>query len=84
MRPVRWQELKAIAEQEGFSFSRQRGDHYVMTKPGAARPVVIPCESALGELIVLNTAKNIGITNSEIRKRLGLGGGKGKGRRKSK
>ena len=30
------------AESAGWSFDRQRGDHYVMTKPGEPRPIVIP------------------------------------------
>ena len=30
------------SEKAGWSFDRQRGDHYVMAKPGEPRPIVIP------------------------------------------
>jgi predicted RNA binding protein YcfA (HicA-like mRNA interferase family) len=33
--------LIRVFEGEGFVISRQKGDHIVMTKPGALRPVVI-------------------------------------------
>ena len=42
MRPVDWKELKALCESEGCVFDRQKGDHYIMTKAGLARPIVIP------------------------------------------
>ncbi len=39
--PVDYRKLIQVFELDGFSVSRQRGDHIVMTKPGVLRPVVI-------------------------------------------
>ncbi|MGI9073335.1 MAG: type II toxin-antitoxin system HicA family toxin [Bryobacteraceae bacterium] len=49
MRPVDWTELVQICQEHGCSFDRQKGDHYVMTKPGLSRPVVIPRKHDLCE-----------------------------------
>ena len=39
--PIDYQTLIRVFELEGFTLSRQRGDHIVMTKSGVLRPVVI-------------------------------------------
>ncbi len=39
--PIHYEILIRIFEKEGFSISRTKGDHIVMTKPGVMRPVVI-------------------------------------------
>jgi predicted RNA binding protein YcfA (HicA-like mRNA interferase family) len=39
--PVDYRDLIRVFELDGFTVSRQRGDHIVMTKPGVPRPVVI-------------------------------------------
>jgi len=39
--PVDYRTLIRVFELDGFTVSRQRGDHIVMTKPGVLRPVVI-------------------------------------------
>ncbi len=70
MRVVNWKELVTVCEAEGCVLSRQKGDHYIMTKPGMARPVVIPKKRDLKELIVLNIAKTLGLTKKEMLKRL--------------
>lgn len=47
-------------------YHRTRGDHYIMTKPGVARPVVIPMKKDLKENIVLSVARTMGITKQQI------------------
>jgi predicted RNA binding protein YcfA (HicA-like mRNA interferase family) len=45
--PISYQVLVKVFEAEGFTISRYRGDHLILTKPGVSRPVVIktsPCE----------------------------------------
>ena len=64
MRPLKWKELKAICEAEGYAFVRQRGDHYIMTKKGARRPVVFPKKNQLKEDIVLTVAKSMGLPSA--------------------
>jgi predicted RNA binding protein YcfA (HicA-like mRNA interferase family) len=39
--PIHYSKLIQIFELEGFKVKRQKGDHIIMTKPGAKRPVVI-------------------------------------------
>jgi predicted RNA binding protein YcfA (HicA-like mRNA interferase family) len=39
--PVLYQKLVKVFELDGFTLSRQKGDHLVMTKAGVKRPVVI-------------------------------------------
>ncbi len=39
--PIHYEILIRIFEKEGFTISRTKGDHIVMTKPGIMRPVVI-------------------------------------------
>ena len=39
--PVDYRTLIRVFELDGFTISRQKGDHIVMTKAGIARPVVI-------------------------------------------
>ena len=41
-RPVSYKWLVKVFEREGFSLSRQHGDHRIYTKPGIKRPLVIP------------------------------------------
>ncbi|OQY27666.1 MAG: hypothetical protein B6I38_09865 [Anaerolineaceae bacterium 4572_5.1] len=38
---IYYRTLIRIFEQEGFTAKRQKGDHIIMTKPGAHCPVVI-------------------------------------------
>ena len=38
MRAVKWKELVKLCKGEGCAFDRQKGDHYIMTKPGSDRP----------------------------------------------
>ena len=73
MRPVDWKELRAICESVGCVHDRTKGDHYIMTRPTMARPVVIPMKKDLREDIVLNIARTIGLTRKEIERRLSPG-----------
>ena len=42
IRPVHYQVLVRLFEQDGFRFCRQEGDHQIYTKSGVLRPLVIP------------------------------------------
>ena len=70
LRAVKWQELVKLCEGEGCQLDRQSGDHYIMTKPGLKRPIVIPKKSNLKEDIVLNIGKTLGLDRRELLKRL--------------
>jgi predicted RNA binding protein YcfA (HicA-like mRNA interferase family) len=42
IKPVSYESLVKVFEQNGFTFDRQRGDLRIYTKPDIKRPVVIP------------------------------------------
>ena len=66
MRPIDWAELKALCEFHGCVHSRTKGDHYIMVKPGMARPVVFPMKKDLREDIVLGVGRTLGISRKQI------------------
>lgn len=66
MRPFRWTELRNLGEYRGFEYNRHRGSHYVMTKNGVPRPVVIPMRKQLKEDIVLSVARTMGYTRKDL------------------
>lgn len=70
MRPFDWKEIVKFCENEGCSFDRQEGDHYIMTKKGLARPIVIPTKKDLREDIVFGLGRTLGLTSKEVRERL--------------
>ena len=39
--PIRYSLLIKVFELDGFTVKRTKGDHIIMTKPGAKRPLVI-------------------------------------------
>lgn len=70
MRPIDWKELRDVCESVGCVFDRQKGDHYIMTKPGLARPIVIPRKKDLTENIVLSVGRTLGLSASEMKNHL--------------
>lgn len=70
MRPVDWKELVRLCEAEGCQLDRERGDYYIMTKPGLARPVVIPKKKDLTEDISLSIGRTLGLSKKELEQKL--------------
>jgi predicted RNA binding protein YcfA (HicA-like mRNA interferase family) len=52
IRPVHFQSLIRVFEQDGFRFDRQAGDHLIYVKVGVRRPLVIPMYRAVPVFIV--------------------------------
>ena len=73
VRPLKWTKLRDLCQAEGWVFDRQKGDHYIMTKPGTPRPVVIPRKKGLKEDVVLSVARTIGLSRAELLERLNRG-----------
>jgi predicted RNA binding protein YcfA (HicA-like mRNA interferase family) len=67
---VSWQELRDVCKLGGFVEARVKGDHLVMTKPGAVRPVVIKMDKDLGEDIVRSNMRTAGLTRKEFEQHL--------------
>lgn len=70
MKRVKWQELRDIFKLAGWIEDRTKGDHLVMTKPGAARPVVIKMDRDLGEDIIRSNMRTAGMERSEFERHL--------------
>jgi len=47
LRPVYFQRLVRVFEQDGFRYDRQEGDHLIYVKAGVRRPLVIPMYHAV-------------------------------------
>lgn len=57
--------LKKIFEKAGFTCVRTEGDHFVFTKPGTHRPVVIPDWPEVPVFIIKNNLRTAGISRDE-------------------
>ena len=60
--PTDWRTLVKVFEAAGFTTDRIAGSHIVMTKPGVARPVVIPRYAEVGRDIILSNMRTAGIS----------------------
>jgi len=54
--------LVKVFEADRFRCVREEGDHMVFTKPGVARPVVIPKYSAVPVFIIKNNLRSAGMS----------------------
>lgn len=57
--------LRKIFELAGFVCVRTEGDHFVFTKPGVMRPVVIPDWKEVPVFVIKNNIRTAGITRDE-------------------
>ncbi len=62
LRPVDYKTLAKLFEQDGFTFSRQRGDQLIYTKPGIKRPLVIPMYKEVPVFIIKNLLRTAGMS----------------------
>ncbi len=60
--PIHFRKLVRVLEIEGFSLSRERGDHMVFTKPGIERPAVVPRYDQLPIFIIKNVLRTAKIS----------------------
>ncbi len=57
--------LRRLFEKAGFTHVRTEGDHFVYTKQGIARPVVIPDYHAVPVFIIKNNLRTAGMSRDE-------------------
>ncbi len=60
--PISASKLRKIFEKAGFKCVRIEGDHYVYTKQGGMRPVVIPDWPEVPVFIIKNNMRTAGIS----------------------
>ncbi len=63
--PIPASRLRKAFEKAGFKCVRTEGDHFVYTKEGVARPVVIPDWKEVPVFIIKNNLRTAGITREE-------------------
>ena len=61
-----WRELQKVCELAGYTPSRTKGDHLIMSKPGSPRPVVIKMDPKLSDDIVHSNRRTMGLTTDEF------------------
>ncbi|MEK6576810.1 MAG: type II toxin-antitoxin system HicA family toxin [Nitrospirota bacterium] len=63
--PISASRLRKVFEKAGFKCVRIEGDHFVYTKEGILRPVVIPDWKETPVFIIKNNLRTAGITREE-------------------
>ena len=63
--PIPASRLRKVFEKAGFKCVRIEGDHFVYTKEGVARPVVIPNWKEVPIFIIKNNLRTAGISREE-------------------
>jgi predicted RNA binding protein YcfA (HicA-like mRNA interferase family) len=63
--PIPAKKLMRVFEKAGFSCVRIEGDHYVYTKDGVARPIVIPDWREIPVFIIKNNLRSANISREE-------------------
>jgi len=63
--PIPTRKLMKIFEKAGFYCVRIEGDHYVYTKDGIARPIVIPDWPEVPVFIIKNNLRSANISREE-------------------
>jgi predicted RNA binding protein YcfA (HicA-like mRNA interferase family) len=63
--PIPARKLRKVFEHAGYTCRRIEGDHYVFSKPGAKRPLVIPDWDDIPVFIIKNNLKSAGISREE-------------------
>jgi hypothetical protein len=66
LRRLSWQELRDVCILAGYSNSRIRGDHLIMSRPGSPRPVVIKMDSDLGDDIIQSNKRTMGLSREQF------------------
>jgi predicted RNA binding protein YcfA (HicA-like mRNA interferase family) len=66
--PEPWKTLRKVFEAVGFTVDRIAGSHLVMTKPGVARPVVIPMYPQVGTDIIQSNLRTAGLSREQYLK----------------
>jgi predicted RNA binding protein YcfA (HicA-like mRNA interferase family) len=63
--PIPARKLMRVFEKAGFTCVRIEGDHYVYTKDGVARPIVIPDWREIPVFIIKNNLRSANISRDE-------------------
>jgi predicted RNA binding protein YcfA (HicA-like mRNA interferase family) len=62
LRPVHYQRLVGVFEEDGFRYDRTEGDHLMYVKVGVRRPLVIPMYREVPIFIIKNLLRTSGMS----------------------
>jgi predicted RNA binding protein YcfA (HicA-like mRNA interferase family) len=68
--PIPARQLRRVFERAGFKCVRSKGDHFVYTKEGVIRPVIIPDWPEVPVFVIKNNLRSAGIDREEYFKLL--------------
>jgi predicted RNA binding protein YcfA (HicA-like mRNA interferase family) len=68
--PIPAKRLRRVFEKAGFRCVRSEGDHFVYTKEGVIRPIVIPDWPEVPVFIIKNNLRSAGLSREEYFKLL--------------
>lgn len=57
--------LLCVFERAGFTCVREEGDHLILTRPDAPRPIVIPKYKSVPVFIIKNNMRSAGMTRQQ-------------------
>ena len=63
--PIPSRKLRRVFELAGFTCARSEGDHFVYSKPGILRPVVIPDYDEVPVFVIRNNLRTAGLSREE-------------------
>ena len=63
--PVPGHRLRRVFELAGFACTRIEGDHFIMTRPGLPRPLVIPDYAEVPVFIIRNNLRTAGLSRED-------------------
>ena len=62
---IHWKIFEKFLFHVGCKFKREKGDHRIYWKQGLKRPIVIPRDTALPPMIILNNLRTLGISRKK-------------------
>jgi predicted RNA binding protein YcfA (HicA-like mRNA interferase family) len=63
--PIPGRRLRRVFELTGFACTRIEGDHFIMTRPGLPRPLVIPDYDEVPVFIIRNNLRTAGLSRED-------------------
>ena len=63
--PIPGRRLRRVFELAGFACTRVEGDHFILTRAGLARPLMIPDYDEVPIFIIRNSLRTAGLSREE-------------------
>ena len=63
--PIKRKKFEIFLRMVGCTLKRTAGDHFIYTKPGIKRPVVITADSEVPIFIIRNNLRTLDISNEQ-------------------